>query len=86
MGGILTRAPSWMQLLSLAACSYGAAAEVKMEPTAAKGRGRTVKCGKRIKVGTLANGARRAPGFGKNGGGEMRNQQQVLPCSQGSGQ
>ena len=36
MGCILIRAPSWMQLLSLAACSYGTAAEVRMEPSATK--------------------------------------------------
>lgn len=65
MGCILTRAPSWTQLLSLAACSYGTAAEVKMEPSAAKGRGRTGKCGKGFKAGVLANRARWALGFGK---------------------
>lgn len=56
MGCILIRAPSGMQLLSLPACGYGAAAEVRMESSATKARGRTVKCGKGIKVGALAKG------------------------------
>lgn len=66
MGFILIQAPSWMQLLSLATCSYGTAAEVKTEPSATKGRGRTVKCGKGIGVGALAKGVRWALCFGRN--------------------
>lgn len=65
MGCILIWAPSWVQLLSLAACSYGTAAEVKMEPRVTKGRGRTGKCGKGIKVGALGRGTRQVLGFGK---------------------
>lgn len=41
------------------------AAEVKVEPSAPKGRGRTVKHGRGFKVGALTKGARWALGFGK---------------------